>query len=317
MESGANKSLFTLLAIVIFGVFISLSYFLFQDQLRNVLADVTGNMFIVANNIDSPDHYGDNYFAKPTRTEKFTYTTVSGEIKLTSYTGTSKSVVVPYEIDGKPVTTIAPYTFYNKGLTSLILPDTIKVIEASVAGADRYKGAFAYNQLTEVELPEGLEVLGQASFYNNPLLEKVTFPSTLKVIGFDSFSENNIKEAILPEGLTTINGYAFNSCNITNLVIPNSVTKIDENAFRSNLIESLTLGTGLTKIGNYAFFNNKLTTVTVPNKVTLLEPYVFAYNLLTAYNLPTSLQAAVTATPLIIAKDTVPTYFSGVVVHYY
>ena len=38
MESGTNKSLFTLIAVVVFGIFLSLSYFMFQDQLKGVLA---------------------------------------------------------------------------------------------------------------------------------------------------------------------------------------------------------------------------------------------------------------------------------------
>lgn len=41
MESGSNKSLYTLIAVVVFGIFLSLSYFLFQDQLKGVLASVT------------------------------------------------------------------------------------------------------------------------------------------------------------------------------------------------------------------------------------------------------------------------------------
>ena len=40
METGSNKSLFTLIAVVIFGVFLSLSYWLFQDELVSVLASV-------------------------------------------------------------------------------------------------------------------------------------------------------------------------------------------------------------------------------------------------------------------------------------
>ena len=40
METGSNKSLFTLLAVVIFGVFLSLSYWMFQDELTNVLGSV-------------------------------------------------------------------------------------------------------------------------------------------------------------------------------------------------------------------------------------------------------------------------------------
>ena len=40
MEVGSNKSLFTLISVVIFGIFLSLSYWLFQDELKDVLADV-------------------------------------------------------------------------------------------------------------------------------------------------------------------------------------------------------------------------------------------------------------------------------------
>ena len=43
MEKGSNKSLFTLVAVVIFGIFLSLSYWLFSDEMKSVLADVMDN----------------------------------------------------------------------------------------------------------------------------------------------------------------------------------------------------------------------------------------------------------------------------------
>lgn len=36
MDSGSYKALYILLAVVIFGIFLSLSYWLFQDQLKVV-----------------------------------------------------------------------------------------------------------------------------------------------------------------------------------------------------------------------------------------------------------------------------------------
>ena len=39
MESGSNKSLFTLIAVVVFGIFLSLSYWMFQDEFKGVLAN--------------------------------------------------------------------------------------------------------------------------------------------------------------------------------------------------------------------------------------------------------------------------------------
>lgn len=38
LEIGKNKSLFTLIAVIIFGIFLILIYWLFQDELVNVLA---------------------------------------------------------------------------------------------------------------------------------------------------------------------------------------------------------------------------------------------------------------------------------------
>ena len=40
MNNGANKSLFTLLAVVIFGIFLALSSFIFKDQFKGILANV-------------------------------------------------------------------------------------------------------------------------------------------------------------------------------------------------------------------------------------------------------------------------------------
>jgi hypothetical protein len=40
MDQGSNKSLFTLIAVVIFGIFLSLSYWMFQEELKGVLGSV-------------------------------------------------------------------------------------------------------------------------------------------------------------------------------------------------------------------------------------------------------------------------------------
>jgi hypothetical protein len=64
METGSNKSLFTLLAVVIFGVFLSLSYWLFQDELKSTLASVMDKTS-VANGAKLDDSLAKNYFPDP------------------------------------------------------------------------------------------------------------------------------------------------------------------------------------------------------------------------------------------------------------
>jgi hypothetical protein len=58
METGSNKSLLTLLAVVIFGVFLSLSYWMFQDELTNILGSVMESAGLsIGNKADLLDDY--------------------------------------------------------------------------------------------------------------------------------------------------------------------------------------------------------------------------------------------------------------------
>src|SRR5690625_207129 len=59
-----------------------------------------------------------------------------GTISIIEYTGTDIDLVIPSQIDGKPVTAIGKETigifekgvFQEKGLTNIVLPDTIEKI---------------------------------------------------------------------------------------------------------------------------------------------------------------------------------------------
>lgn len=64
MEIGSNKSLFTLIAVVIFGVFLSLSYWLFQDELKSTLASVMDKTS-VATGAKLDGYLEKNYFPDP------------------------------------------------------------------------------------------------------------------------------------------------------------------------------------------------------------------------------------------------------------
>jgi cbb3-type cytochrome oxidase subunit 3 len=40
MDEGANKALFVLIAVVIFGIFLAIAYWMFQDEFKAILEDV-------------------------------------------------------------------------------------------------------------------------------------------------------------------------------------------------------------------------------------------------------------------------------------
>ncbi len=85
-------------------------------------------------------------------------------------------------------------------------------------------------------IPEGVENVGNFSFYKNTDLVHLTFPSTLKTIGDMSFFGcGNMWSIWLPEGLESIGADAFSYCGSISPVmyIPSTVKFIDDYAFFS------------------------------------------------------------------------------------
>ena len=51
------------------------------------------------------------------------------EVTIRAYRGKSKEVVVPSTIDGMPVTVIDFFSFQDTNITSIVLPETLKLIQ--------------------------------------------------------------------------------------------------------------------------------------------------------------------------------------------
>lgn len=141
-----------------------------------------------------------------------------GTVTICDYRGTNETVIVPSEIDGKPVKSIGATAFswrtgYSHSVCKAIKHIVIQegVIDIQDGGALRVEGAFV-----------GCENL-----------ETVSLPSTLKTIGYGAFVEcDNLREINLPEGLTSINDYAFYECyKLNNIILPNSMVSIGSYTF--------------------------------------------------------------------------------------
>ena len=78
-------------------------------------------------------------------------------------------VVIPREIEGMPVTEIAPYSF-------------------SAHSEEKEPGAICGESLTEIFLPDTLHRIGRYAFYGCENLEKITFYSNIKDIGAGAFT---------------------------------------------------------------------------------------------------------------------------------
>ncbi|WP_315192411.1 leucine-rich repeat domain-containing protein, partial [Capnocytophaga sputigena] len=99
-------------------------------------------------------------------------------------------------------------------------------------------------------------------------------------------NHTNLTSIVLPEGLKTIGGSAFEGCNLKSVVIPNGVREIGPYAFNKNQLTAVTIPNSVTRIWYSAFSNNKLTSVIIPNGVTIIENNVFSNNKLTSIVIP-------------------------------
>jgi hypothetical protein len=129
---------------------------------------------------------------------------------------------------------------------TLYIPKTVWAEQVTAIG----EGAFANNQLTSVDIPDGVITIGNNAFANNQL-----------------------REVVIPDSVTTIGDSAFANNQLFN-VVPTKplLDRIQQGQ------DSVSMGNGVITIGNSAFANNRLTRVVIPDSVTTIKGSAFANN---------------------------------------
>ncbi len=93
--------------------------------------------------------------------------------------------------------------------------------------------SFNFKDNKEYIVKDGITVIADYAFYNGTSLESLTIPSSVKVIGYESFGGcRYLKTIVLSDGIVSIGGRAFDGCrSLSNLTIPESVTYIGDHTF--------------------------------------------------------------------------------------
>jgi hypothetical protein len=130
-----------------------------------------------------------------------------GLIKSCSYSFELTDIIIPQILDGQTVTEIGSSVFYNKRLTSVKLPATLKVIGSR---------AFSTNRLVELDLTNFslLESIGERAFYYNKIATlTLTGCTSLATIGVEAFYSNLLTGVNITgcRSLLSIGNRAFNS----------------------------------------------------------------------------------------------------------
>lgn len=186
------------------------------------------------------------------------------------------NVVIP-----KTVVEIGQYAFQRcERLQTVYIPDSVVSI-----------GSYVFDScwnLEAIDIPDSVVSIGDGTFNNCANIKSITIGSGLTTINrnlfkgctsvdtisvspqnatFDSRSNCNClietgtnmllkgsSSSFIPNGVETINSYAFQNAILSSLVIPDSVTFINSCAFSYSTIQSITIGSGVANIG-YGPFN--------------------------------------------------------------
>ncbi|QKX39421.1 leucine-rich repeat domain-containing protein [Metamycoplasma hominis] len=198
--------------------------------------------------------------------KKATKVTIPGSVKEIDERAFSWCPNLKEVILNKGLEKIGAEAFYKTKIESITIPGSVKEIgEWAFYGCENLK---------EVILNKGLEKIGYSAFaglinINNPKIESITIPGSVKEIGAGAFSDcANLKKVILNEGLEKIGACAFSYTNIESITIPDTVKEIGESAFSgcTNLKEVI-LNEGLEKIGAKAFLDTNIESITIPGSV--------------------------------------------------
>lgn len=148
-------------------------------------------------------------------------------VKLLKYLRDDKDVVdIPAEINGKPVTRIGDYCFYDHSEIKLVnFPSCIERI-----GNSSFE---LCGGLKKIVLPESVTHIGVNAFRECIGLNKVVLSPNLKVLSQGVFSYCSLKEAefVVSEGVKEICENAFLHSGHFKLQLPKSVEKIGFGAF--------------------------------------------------------------------------------------
>jgi hypothetical protein len=131
-------------------------------------------------------------------------------IAITNYIGQRKNVNIPPRIQDRPVISIGPEAFREKGLTSVIIPEEVRTISSA---------AFAHNRLTSVTIPDSVSAIYESAFAHNRLTS-VTIPDSVLYINKSAFAENQLTR-INMSAKVAINDAAFDDIGFIKFYMEN------------------------------------------------------------------------------------------------
>ena len=148
--------------------------------------------------------------------------------KVAGYEDIDKSVDIPAEVDGVPVTMVGAHAFEDAcGLEHISIPESVTFV-----------GNYAFwgcTSLTQVDIPHSLTVLNLGTFRGCTALAHVTVPDSMELLGDGVFQGCTALVSVdIPDSVVEVGDSCFRDCTgLETIVLPASVHKISRSAFRN------------------------------------------------------------------------------------
>lgn len=197
----------------------------------------------------------------------FAYTADGGEVTITEYIGESEHVLIPDTIDGLPVTALADKAFYEKHVTTVVVPDSVTEIGTACFSGDNY--------LVSLKLPDGLKRLPPASLESCMRLYDFDMPQSLEKIYSSVFAFNYyLTHLTLPSSLTEIE-----QLNFIGLYGLQSLTLAEDNAaFKLDETNGLLMTADGTRLLHCFSDISPAEEIILPEGVKIVDPFAFHYD---------------------------------------
>jgi len=164
----------------------------------------------------------------------------TGKVAITDYTGTSKNVIIPTEVEGLKVVSIENSAFNNKNIENLIIQGAVSIGDEAFSNC---------KELKTVDLG-GATSIGSKAFYNCSSLTSIS-SSTVSFIGNRAFEDCTSIESITLKGTDslTLGENVFQNCTslkeITidqNIINETGLTELFANDFNIERIALKSIG---------------------------------------------------------------------------
>ena len=201
-------------------------------------------------------------------------------------------------------------------LQTVVLPQGVKTVE----------GFNGCEQLSEISLPDSVEVIGDYAFSYCRKLKTMFIPRNVRYIGSGAFAQTGIQQFEIdpcnpfftvvdgvifskdlktlvafppayrphydiPVGTETIGAGAFDDCNLDTIHIPDTVAKLGEQAFDCSGLHKVFIPDSVKEIGNMCFRgSSEMEQMRLPNGIQQLKCIISGCRKLKTLDVPASVK---------------------------